>query len=325
MTAPAATRHLLFMPPNWLGDAVMAQPAMRALATHYQPDKLTLCGRSWLADLLPYLDLPDAEYNPAIPQADLAFLFPNSFRSAWQAYRSGTAERIGFRGQWRRLLLTQPLPRRLSLRHEHHRLYYLDIAAQLDIPVTEQEVRLVAPAGDREAGAQLMQQHGLDPKRTICVAPGAQFGGAKRYPPEYYAHILGWLAAAGWQPVVLGVAAERAIGEQVLEKVQGPQWNAAGETRLREALQMVAACRLMLCNDSGFMHVAAGLGIPTVTMFGATDPARTSPSGPRVKLFYEPADCSPCLQRECSVAGQPCMANILPEMVRDACLAMLAA
>ena len=318
------TSHLLLMPPNWLGDAVMAQPAMRAIAMHYRPEKLSICGRAWLADLLPYLDLPAAEYRPELPAADTAILFPNSFRSAWQAWRNGARERIGYRGQWRRLLLSRPLPRRLDLRHQHHRLYYLDMATQLDIATPEQEVKLVAPAGDREAGIALMLAHGLAPEKVICVAPGAQFGGAKRYPPESYARILGWLSEAGWQPVVLGVAAERQIGEQVLAGVNGPYWNAAGETKLREALQLVTAGRLMLCNDSGFMHVAAGLGIPTVTMFGATDPARTSPSGPKVRLFYVPADCSPCLQRECTVPGQPCMANIRPETVRDACLAALA-
>jgi heptosyltransferase-2 len=191
--------------------------------------------------------------------------------------------------------------------------------------IAEKEVRLVRPPGDREEGMALMAEKGLDPQRTICVAPGAQFGGAKRYPAEAYAHILAWLAKDGWQPIVLGVAAERGIGEQVLSRVKGPAWNAAGQTQLRQALQLASASRLMLCNDSGFMHVAAGLGVPTVAMFGATDPARTSPSGAHVRLLYEPAACSPCLQRECTVTGQPCMANILPEAVRDACLAMLAA
>jgi len=99
--------------------------------------------------------------------------------------------------------------------------------------------------------------------------------------------------------------------------------NMAGVTSLSEALQLISACRLMLCNDSGLMHIAAGLGKPTVTPFGATDPARTSASGPRVRVLYQPADCSPCLRRECSVPGHPCMANITAQMLTDACLTML--
>jgi lipopolysaccharide heptosyltransferase II len=318
-------RRILILPPNWLGDAIMAQPAMRIIAQHHRQDQLSIHGQPWLHDLLPYLDLGHCNFAQNLPAADRAYLFPNSFGSAWRAWRAGCRERIGYRGQWRRPLLTNALSRRLSLLHQHHRLYYLDIPAQLGMPATEREVKLICPAGDREAGIKLMATHGLNPEKAICVAPGAQFGGAKRYPPESYARILSMLAEEGWQPVVLGVESERDIGDRVLTGVDGPTWNAAGQTSLREALQLTSACRLMLCNDSGFMHVAAGLGIPTVTMFGATDPARTSPSGPRVHLLYVPAACSPCLQRECTVAGQPCMANILPEAVRDACLALLAA
>jgi lipopolysaccharide heptosyltransferase II len=321
----AAGRRILILPPNWLGDVIMAQPAMRAIALQHQHDQLLIHGRPWLRDLLPYLNLGQASFAAEIPAADRAYLFPNSFGSAWRAWRAGCSERIGFKGQWRWPLLTQALSRRLNLRHQHHRLYYLDIPTQLGIPAAEREVKLTCPAGDREAGIELMTAHGLNPEKAICVAPGAQFGGAKRYPAKSYARILSMLAEEGWQPVVLGIESERGIGEQVLTNVDGPTWNAAGQTSLREALQLTSACRLMLCNDSGFMHVAAGMEIPTVAMFGATDPARTSPSGPRVRLLYVPADCSPCLQRECTVAGQPCMANILPEAVCNACLALLAA
>lgn len=317
-------RHTLILPPNWLGDVVMAQPAMQAIAHYHRQDHLMIHGRPWLSDLLPYLNLGDCTFETNHPTADRTYLFPNSFGSAWRAIKAGCRERTGYRGQWRRILLSHSLPRRLDLKHEHHRLYYLDIPTQLHIPIAEQEVRLSCPAGDREAGRDLMAAHGLDPDQAICVAPGAQFGGAKRYPAESYAQILSKLAKDGWQPIVLGVETERTISDEVLSKVEGPAWNAAGQTRLREALQLVSACRLMLCNDSGFMHVAAGLGIPTVAIFGATDPARTSPSGPRVHVLYEPAACSPCLQRECTVKGQPCMANVLPEVVRDTCLTMLA-
>ena len=311
------------LPPNWLGDAVMAQPAMRAIAAHHRGEAPSMHGRPRPRRLLPYLDPGDCRFGESMPAAERAYLFPNSIGSAWRALKAGCRQRIGYRGQWRRPLLSRALPRRLDLRHQHHRLVYLDIPAQLGMAVDKTEVVLVHPPGEKEAGMALMADKGLDPGRAICVAPGAQFGGAKRYPPEAYAHILGWLAREGWQPIVLGVEAERGIGEQVLARVAGPAWNAAGQTRLCQALQLASAGRLMLCNDSGFMHVAAGLGIPTVAMFGATDPARTSPSGAHVRLLYEPAACSPCLARECSVTGQPCMANILPEAVYEACLAML--
>jgi len=319
--------HLLLMPPNWIGDVIMAQPAMKAIASHYRKHRgckrITVYGRSWLKDLLPYLNLGDASYASEIPAADTAFLFPNSFRSAWQCKKAGIQEIIGYRGQWRRLLLDHPLAHRFDPSCEHHRLFHLDIAHQMNIQSDSDKVSLQLPDGEREAGRALMLQNGLNPERVVCLAPGAQFGGAKCYPAESYAAITYSLVEAGWQPLILGMEADYEVGQLILQDLGGALWNAAGKTTLAEALQLISACRLMLCNDSGLMHVAAGLDIPTVAPFGATDPVRTSPSGAAVKIIYQPAECSPCLQRECTVPGHPCMNNIRPQMLLDACLSML--
>lgn len=319
----ASGRHILIMPPNWLGDVIMAQPAMHAIARHHPHDRLSVHGRPWLADVLPYLNLEHAGFAADMPAADRVYLFPNSFGSAWRAWRGGCRQRVGFAGQWRRLLLTHPLPQRIDQIHGHHRQYFLDIPAQLGIEAPTTEVQLTMPDEASSRGRQLMDQHGLDPQRTVCIAPGAQFGGAKRYPAGAYADIAARLSAAGWHILVLGTGPERAIGDQCLAGVTGASWNSAGETGMAQALQLLCACRLLLCNDSGLMHVAAGLGKPVVTIFGATDPARTAPSGPHARVLYHPAPCSPCLQRECTVAGQPCMANVPADEVFDTCLVML--
>jgi len=319
--------HLLLMPPNWIGDAIMAQPAMRAICKHYTShlgaEEISVYGRPWLNDLLPYMGLSGAKYRDSLPKADMAFLFPNSFRSALQCRLAGVRNLVGYQGQWRKLLLNNPLPHRISLKHEHHRDFYLDIARQLNMDIPDTEVALAVPDGAIASAHALMQQHGLNPQQVICIAPGAQFGAAKCYPATAYHTVVQQLAESGWQPVILGMNEDYEIGRQILGEITTPRWNAAGATRLAEALQLIAGCRLMLCNDSGLMHVAAGLGIPTVTPFGATDPQRTSPSGPHVRILYQPADCSPCLQRECSVKGHPCMANISPAMLFDACISML--
>ncbi|MDT8375313.1 MAG: lipopolysaccharide heptosyltransferase II [Mariprofundaceae bacterium] len=316
--------HLVILPPNWLGDVIMAQPAMRAFCTCHKGARTTLVGQSWLSDLAPFLGLGNVSCAEQVPaDADMAVLFPNSFSSAWKVFRSGIPVRTGFRGQWRSLLLSPGYTPGLDMSREHHRDYFLDLAEQAGAPVKQRQVELSASASDTAQGQGLMQSHGLDPDKTICIAPGAQFGGAKRYPAESYRHIIKSLSEAGWQILILGTAAERRIAEACLAEVAAPGWNSSGETSLKQALQILAACRLLLCNDSGLMHVAAGMGRPVVGIFGATDPQRTAPSGPHVRLLYRPAPCSPCLQRECSVPGQPCMANIRPETVRDACLEML--
>ena len=305
----------------------MAQPAMAAICAHHirhcGTEQISVCGRPWLNDLLPYLGLSGAVYRNSLPKADNAFLFPNSFRSALQCRMAGIGKLVGYRGQWRSLLLSQPLTHRISLKNEHHRDFYLDIARQLDMEIPFTEVALSVPEGAMASAHALMRQHGLSPQQVVCIAPGAQFGGAKCYPAESYREITQQLAGAGWHPMILGMPEDKEVGQTILGDITTPHWNAAGETRLSEALSIIAACRLMLCNDSGLMHVAAGLGIPTVTPFGATDPERTSPSGPHVRVLYEPADCSPCLQRECTVKGHPCMSNIEPSALFDACVSML--
>ncbi|ATX82044.1 heptosyltransferase-2 [Mariprofundus ferrinatatus] len=319
--------QLLLMPPNWIGDVVMAQPAMSAIATHYRMHhehcRITLCGRSWLKELLPWLNIKGAEYASDIPAADTAYLFPNSFRVAWQCKRAGVKKIIGYRGQWRSLLLSQPVRHRIDTRTDHHRLFHLDLARQTGITTGSDRVELSVPENGLELGRAAIEKHGMNPERTISVAPGAQFGGAKCYPSDGFRAVVHALAEKGWQPLILGMQEDRNVAESILEGIGSPAWNAAGETALSEALQLIAASKLMLCNDSGLMHVAAGLGIPTVAPFGATDPERTSPSGDKVAILYEPADCSPCLQRECSVPGHPCMANIPPQTLTDACLNML--
>lgn len=318
-------RRLLLLPPSWLGDVVMAQPAMRAVCLAEPWQEVLVFGRPWLADLLPYLNLPAARFAPHMPRGgDVAVVFANSFRSAWQLWRSGFAERWGFAGQWRRWLLTHAPKPRLNPACEHHRRYFLDLVEQLHLPVIDEEVKLYTSEASIHAGTAWLKERGLDADRTICVAPGAQFGGAKRYPPESYASVLAQLSAEDWHILLLGTAPERPIGERCLAAVTGKAVNAAGETRLAEALQVLAASRMLLCNDSGLMHVTAGFGKPVVAVFGATDPKRTAPSGPRAHLIYRPAACSPCLARECKVAGQPCMANVLPEEVVHACLEELA-
>ncbi|OIO70377.1 MAG: lipopolysaccharide heptosyltransferase II [Zetaproteobacteria bacterium CG1_02_55_237] len=314
-------KHLVIHAPNWLGDAIMAQPAMRAFAMGVNAQRVSLIGQPWLADILPWLDLPGAVYSPnGVQDGDASILFPNSFRAAWQAVQSGCKRRIGYRGQWRSLLLSDALTPRISMLTGHHRDYYNDLATQMGIKLGSPDVHLVCPEESVILGEQMIMEHGLDVGRTLCIAPGAQFGGAKRYPAESWAKVAQLLSARGFHILALGTPAERDIAAQVLAVCDGPSHNSAGATTLAQCLQLLGASRGLLCNDSGLMHVAAGMGKRVVAVFGATDPERTAPSGKHVHLLYQPASCSPCLQRECHVAGHPCMLNISPEQVATTCL-----
>jgi len=318
-SGPFRCNDLVLHAPNWLGDVMMAQPAMRAFVLGTGAARVRLTGKPWLADILPWLNLAGAEYMPEGSRGgDTFVLFPNSFRSAVRAVQSGAAQRIGYRSQWRSLLLTDPLTPCIDMLTGHHRHYYNDIAILSGLEVAEPEVKLSCPESLTQQGRQWLQAHDLDADKTVCIAPGAQFGGAKRYPAGSWARVAQTLSCRGFHILALGTPAERDIATQVLTGCPGPNNNSAGSTTLAECLQLLSASRGLLCNDSGLMHVAAGMGKQVVTVFGATDPERTAPSGSHVHLIYHPAACSPCLKRECHVAGQPCMANIDPQEVAAA-------
>ncbi len=298
----------------------MAQPAMQAITHAFPDDDVALTGKPWLADLLPFLNLGSARYVESAFRADKAWLFRNSFSAAWQVFRARIPIRYGFAHDGRSLLLKPAVQPTLDMRRDHHRRYFLDLVRQAGIAADDDApVSLRVPEAERRTGLAMLQTHGLAAERCICVAPGAQFGSAKRYPEANYRRILQRLSHDGWHILVIGTPAETAIAKHCLRQCKGPVWNACGQTSLRQALQLLAASRLLLCNDSGMMHVAAGFGMPVVAIFGATDPQRTAPDGQGVQLLYEPAACSPCLQRECTVEGHPCMANIDVETVITAC------
>ena len=151
---------------------------------------------------------------------------------------------------------------------------------------------------------------------VIGVSPGAAYGGAKRWLPERFAESAASLAEEiGASVAIFGSAAERPMCEEVARAARGR--NFAGATTLREFIDMTAACRLFLTNDSGAMHIASGLGIPSVTVFGPTNEIATGPLSVGARLVREPVECAPCLLRECPIDHR-CMTRVTSEKVIEA-------
>jgi heptosyltransferase-2 len=124
----------------------------------------------------------------------------------------------------------------------------------------------------------------------------------------------------GASVAVFGSAAEKAMCADVARAAGGH--NFAGATTLREFIEMTAACRVFLTNDSGAMHIASALGVPSVTVFGPTDETATGPLGPSARLVREPVDCAPCLLRECPIDHR-CMTRVDSARVAEAALGLL--
>jgi heptosyltransferase-2 len=236
---------------------------------------------------------------------DAAILLQNAFDAALITWLAGIPRRIGYNRDGRGLLLTQAIgvPESGEI-PRHERFYYLELLRRAGLierfPETD-AIRLEGGEAARAAGLEHLARLGIDGP-AIGVSPGAAYGNAKRWLPERFAAVAQTLAPAA--VLLFGSAGERALCETVAETLRragSGVHNLAGQTTLREFIDLTAACRLFLTNDSGAMHVASALGVPTVAVFGATDDTTTGPTGPLARVVREHAECSPCLLRECPI------------------------
>jgi len=330
---------------NWLGDAVMSMPAIRAIRQVFPHAHLAVLARPSVAGLyarervidrvIPYpalKGLGDRRQFAAslrVERFDGAILLPNSFDAALIVWLAGIPERIGYRRDGRGMLLTRaievPQPGDIP---RHERFYYLELLRRAGLIERFPEsvaIRLDGIAEARAAGAAHLSALGVAGP-AIGISPGAAYGDAKRWLPERFAESGQKLAGAlGASVLVFGAAAERPLCETVAETLRRAgvdARNLAGETSLPEFIHLAAACRLFLSNDSGAMHIASALGVPTVAVFGATDDTTTGPTGDGARVVREHAECSPCLLRQCPIDHR-CMTRVTAAGVTTAASLLL--
>jgi heptosyltransferase II len=331
--------RILVRATNWVGDAVMSLPALRALRSTFPEDYIAILARPWVADLyareavcdrvIPYTPAPGrgdlaAKWTAARELAGekfhLAILLPNSFESALVARLAGIPRIVGYNRDGRGLLLSSAIAP--PHQHRHERFYYLELLKRAGLIaeyLDDNPIRLTAAP---EAGAALLAARGIS-LPVIGVSPGAAYGNAKRWLPERFAESARELASASHAQVALfGSAGERELCVSVAEAIGDNAHNLAGQTTLREFIDMAAACRIFLTNDSGAMHIASALGVPTVTIFGSTDHVTTGPTGPLARIVREPVECSPCLRRECPIDHR-CMTRIPASRVTQVAFELL--
>lgn len=230
---------------------------------------------------------------------------------------AGVPQRIGYSRDGRGWLLTDaiavPKTGEIPLHESYYYLELLRRAGLIDIPLpAEPLVRLGGPRGEPDA--------------VIGVSPGAAYGTAKRWLPERFAEAAVSLARhLDCSVMVFGMPDERGVCEEVTSAIaaQGiAVTNKAGETTLAQFIELVSRCRVTITNDSGSMHISSALGVPTVTVFGATNHITTGPTGPLARVVREPVDCAPCLKRECPIDHR-CMTRVSAGRVADVALELL--
>ncbi len=318
--------RILIRSSNWLGDAVMSVPAVRAIkkgrpdahVTVLAPEKIVPMWKL-ISEVDEVLALSDKSLLSAIravrrqPHFDVAILFPNSLRSALEVLF--VPRKVGYRGHGRAWLLNQIVrePRRAGP-PEHHAIRFLRIADDCGA-----DVDLTAKIDN----FSLTQASNLKHRTSLGLCPGAEYGPAKRWLPERFAETAASVSDgsdAKW--VLLGTKSDAAIGETIAAKLGDKCVNRIGQTTLDELISDLRDCRVLLTNDTGTMHLAALLGVPVVAIFGSTEPALTSPLGDRHIIVRRHVECSPCFLPECPIDFR-CMKEVTTQEVVNAMMSIL--
>lgn len=341
-------QKILVRATNWVGDAVMSLPALQALRLQYPKARITLLARPWVADLYgrePFCDEVIPYHSPRgahelfgkwkvaselrAHHFDCAILLPNSFESALLIRLAGIPVRIGYRRDARSFLLTHsvPVPKRGEI-PEHQRFYYLELLRRAGILPgysPDSEIRLSGKDVAARRGGEAFRAISIT-EPVMGISPGAAYGGAKRWLPSRFAKAADQIAGSSHMSFALfGSKEERpicAIVERELTALARPVVNLAGATSLAQFIEYAAACDLFLTNDSGPMHIASALGVPTVAIFGATDHIATGPTDAHSRVVRQPVECSPCLLRECPIDHR-CMTHVTADRVATEAFAVL--
>jgi len=326
----------------------MSLPAIAAIRGAFPKAEMVVLARPWVADIyarqtaidrvIPYRAARGARDLSAKWELakqlrsyafDCAILLQNAFEAALLARLAGIPRRIGYDRDGRGWLLTDPIavPKPSEI-PRHQSFYYLELlrrAGILDVLPETQAIRLDGIDQAMARGASRFGELGAN-LPVIGVSPGAAYGGAKRWMADGFAEAASHVALQESASVALfGSEAERPLCDAIAESIRArgvAAINLAGRTTLREFIDLAAACRLFLTNDSGAMHIASALGVRTVAVFGATDDIATGPTGPLARVVRQDVDCSPCLLRECPIDHR-CMTRVTPDRVAAVAMDLL--
>jgi len=337
-------KSILVRGPNWLGDAVMCEPALRGLRGLFPDAQVTLLVKPAVADLfvghpavtrLLTYDIKGRHAGLSGKWAlakqlrrqgfHLAVLFQNAFEAAFLTFLARVPRRYGYATDGRSLLLSDPVavpdPRMLI----HQVRYYWDLLKPLGLTGDPPVPELVVLPEEEQAMVGRCAQSGLTPTDIVVgINPGSTYGDAKRWLPERFAEVTERLCrtihkSPGQQVsvVIFGAKGEEHLGQEIAARLSSRSLVLSGATTIRELMAAVKRCSLLLTNDTGPMHIASAFKVPVVAVFGPTDWRTTSPFGGAHAIVREPVDCAPCLLRECPIDHR-CMTRVTVDQVYEA-------
>lgn len=336
MTDRTDRAGILVVGPSWVGDMVMAQSLFKRLAGRAPGRPIDVLAPGWSLPLI--RRMPEVRRGIEMPlgHGELglgrrralgrslrgagygqAIVLPRSFKSALVPFFARIPRRTGFRGEWRYGLINDMRPFDPAALDQTVKRF-LALGAEQGEPPGE----IPAPElqTDKDNQQTLVDRLTLDLSRApVAMMPGAEYGPSKRWPLEHYARLAAALGDAGRDVWILGSTRDREAGEQI--SAASAARNLCGETRLEDAVDLLALCDDAVTNDSGLMHIAAAVGCHVVALYGSTTPAFTPPLTARKTVHYLALECSPCFERHCPLGHHRCLRDVPPEAV----LASLAA
>ncbi|WP_032112475.1 lipopolysaccharide heptosyltransferase II [Candidatus Paracaedibacter symbiosus] len=329
-------QKILIVAPAWVGDAVMSLGLIHRLKQQNPQAEITVLVVPWCEAVFKFcqdvtrvipLNIPHGVFGMKARwqcaaalkayQFDVAYVLPNSWKSALIPFLARIPTRIGFTGEMRWGLLTHCLKKATHLP--------LLVDKYQSLMQTERQEnseflrpRLAINTNTFEREELLARGSVILDKPVMAFCPGAEYGPAKRWPASYYAMVAQTYVDQGWQIWILGSPKDAAVAEEIVSAVSGQMTNWIGKTSLAEAIYLLSLSKMVVTNDSGLMHVAAALSLPTVALFGSSSPDYTPPLSPLATIMYLKTACSPCFKRECPLIGDAhmkCLTQIWPQQV----------
>jgi len=331
----------LLVAPSWIGDTVLAQPLCRRLHEKIPGLQLDALAPRWVAPVLERMPEIAQIVDSPFAHGDLslrarhrlarrlagnayqrAYVLPNSLKSALVPFMADIPQRIGFVGEKRYGLINQRhILDKTALPQMAERFAQLAEEPGAPLPRPLPRPRLRSSASERASTCAAL---GLElPDKLAVFCPGAEYGPAKRWPARHFAALADLLAETGHTVWLLGSDKDRSIGDEIvaLAKPTHLPLNLSGRTSLSQAIDLLAAASLVVCNDSGLMHVAAALDRRLIALYGSSSPTFTPPLSERATILSLQLACSPCFQRRCPLGHLDCLNRLAPQDVLAACLA----
>jgi len=323
---------------NWVGDAIMTTPVVRAVRKNFPRSRITVLAKPWVVPVYehnPYIDSVMVYENTGRHEKgfgtlrlardlrrqsfDLAVLMQNAFEAALISFLGGIKERLGYNTDARGLLLNRGIKLDPALKKGHLIDYYIGILKKAGLDDDGRSLDLFISRADRDYADEFLEQEKMD-SPVIGINPGATGGTAKQWFPERYARLAAGLCAKyRTRVLIFGGPNDRGLGNKIAEEAgNGSCINIAGATTLVQAFALIERCSLFVTNDSGLMHAAAALDIPQAAVIGSTDHVATSPAGTNSVMVREPVPCSPCLKDVCPFDHE-CMDRVSVDMVMETC------